>query len=500
MTSHRSRRAFLAGAAGTGLALPFLPSFRGASGNGVLSQLIGRNSAHADSDAPKRVVFWLGSWGTIPNLWDPLNTSADGTRWDLNRIMEPLAPFKERMTVLSGINMASLFHQSGRTGNHSFGHANVFASSGQHDEFPYAPESPWMMPNGPSIDQVLARQLGGSTRFSDLILGDGSEHLDGFVRREDGSTPGMLMWPHELFDRVFRDFAGDSSERARTLLARRSMLDAVLPGYTQLRSRINADDGRTIDAHLSSLRDMERRFGSLNACTAPDEPIRTGWDGANTTYPDPRGPYAPMFELAARALLCDQTRVMTVRFAGARAQVPAIVSNFNELNPENRNGDTHSYSHGHWREAGNQAVWAEIQRWRLGLFVDFLRTLDSVNDINGRTVLDNTVVVHISEIMTGLHDTMPLQEWGYSNPMDTSSPYRPKGLPCFYVGGCGGQLRTGLHLDLSRGDTYGEGLGKYSNGELWLTIARAMGVTADQLPTFGTPEVCRRVISEMLVG
>lgn len=499
MTSQRSRRAFLLGAAGTGLALPFLPSFRGPSGNGVLSQLIGNGRAHADTAAPKRVVFWLGSWGTIPNLWDPLNTSEDGTRWDLNRIMEPLAPFKDRTTVLSGINMASLFHQGGRTGNHTLGHAHLFSSAGHHSEFPYAPDSEWIMPSGPSIDQLIARMVGSTSRFSNLFLGDGSEHLDAFLRREDGSTPGMLYWPHEFFDRVFADFAGDSSERARVLLARRSMLDAVVPGYEHLRGRINSEDARTIDAHLTSLRDMERRFGSLTACTAPMEPVRTGWDGSNTTYPDPRGPYAPLFDLAARTLLCDQTRVMTVRFSGARAQVPAVVPNFADMRPENPEADMHGYSHGHWREPGNQAVWAEIQRWRLGLFVEFLRTLDSVTDIDGRTVLDSTVVVHISEIMTGLHDTMPLQEWGYSNPMDTSVPYRPKGLPCFYVGGCGGQLRTGLHLDLTRGDTYGEALGKYSHGELWLTIARAMGVTPEQLPTFGTPEVCQRVISEMMV-
>ena len=499
MTSRRSRRAFLLGAAGTGLALPFLPSFRGASGGGVLSQLVGTGRAQADATAPKRVVFWLGSWGTIPNLWDPLNTSADGTRWDLNSIMEPLAPFKDRMTVLSGINMASLYHQAGRTGSHSQGHANVFSSAGHHSEYPYAPDSEWLMPSGPSIDQVIASRIGGSTRFPSLLLGDGSEHLDGFVRREDGSTPGILYWPHELFDRAFADFAGDSTERARVLMARRSMLDAVLPGYEHLRGRVNPTDARILDAHLTSLRDLERRFGSVNACTAPMEPVRTGWADEQTTYPDPQGPYAPLLDLAARTLLCDQTRVMTIRFAGARAQVPSIVPGFAGMNPEHPNGDAHSYSHGHWREPGNQRVWAEIQRWRLRLFVDFLRTLDSVTDIDGRTVLDNTVVVHISEIMTGLHDTLPRQEWGYSNPMDPSSPYRPTGLPVFYVGGCGGKLRTGLHLDLTAGDTYAEGLGKYSHGELWLTIARAMGVTPEQLPTFGTPAVCQRVISEMLV-
>lgn len=497
-----SRRALLLGAAGTGLALPFLPSFRGSSGGGVLSQLIG-GRARADSAAPKRVVIWLGSYGATPNLWDPLNTNADGTRWDMNHIMEPLSEFKDRMTVLSGINMASVFRQEGRQGNHTIGYTNVLSSAGRHDEFPWGPDTALTKPNGPSIDQVIADAVGGSSRFPSLVIGDNTEHLDQFVQRADGSTPDLLTWPDQLFDRVFREFAGDSSTRARTLLARRSMLDAVLPGYASLRGRVNAEDARTIDAHLTSLRDMERRFGTdLGACSVPSEPLRTGSDaGGGPTYADPRGPYEPLLDLAARTLVCDQTRIMTVRFGGRHAQVPAILPNFNELNRDGRGvGDLHSYSHSHWGDPQGVNIWVAIQRWRLSLFANFLRTLDSVPDVDGGTLLDNTVVVHISEIMTGLHDGMPLHQWGYSNPEDTSSPYRPKGLPCFYVGGCGGQLRTGLHLDLSRGDTYGEQLGKYSTGELWLTIARAMGVSAEQLPTFGNPDVCRRIISEMMVG
>jgi hypothetical protein len=162
-------------------------------------------------------------------------------------------------------------------------------------------------------------------------------------------------------------------------------------------------------------------------------------------------------------------------------------------------GDPHSYSHATWNEPQNQAIWRELQIWRLQHLARFADRLSKMTDVDGRSVLDNTVIVHLTDIMTGLHDTIPKQEWGYSNPMESPPPgSRPLGLPIFLLGGLGGALKTGLHLDLSKGDTYGDALGKYSHGELLLTIARAMGVSAAQLPTFGDAEVCKRTISEIM--
>ncbi|MDQ3037535.1 MAG: DUF1552 domain-containing protein [Myxococcota bacterium] len=489
-----SRRALLRGAAGAGIALPFLSSWGGESGHGVLT-----SRARADETAPKRIVFWYGPWGTLPQYWTPRGGDAEGRGYELGEIMQPLAEFRDRTTVLSGVNLASVVHQLGRQGNHSIGSANVMSASGQRSAYPYGPDAEFIVPAGPSIDQAIASRLDARTTFESLVVGDSSEHNDRHLQREDGSEPGILTWPHQLFEQAFGDFAHDAAAREQLRLGRRSMLDAVLPGYEHLSSRVSADDRRALDAHLSSLRDLERRIAHATVCAAPPEPTRTRWDGSNVVYDDPQGPYVPLLDLAARALTCDLTRVLTVRFAGARAQVRSVVPTIDELRPSNVDGDAHSYSHAHWAEPGNTAVWKELQIWRMRLLADFLRTLDSAIDVDGRTVLDNTLVVHVSEILTGLHDTVPHQEWGYSNRME-HPPARPSGLPFFYVGDLGGALHTGRHVRLDGEHTYFDGLGKYSHGELYLTLARAMGIGRESLPSFGTPELCHRLVGEIIAG
>lgn len=488
-----ARRAFLIGAGGATLALPFLPSFSESSGYGVLSR-IATGHAHADATAPKRIVFWFGPWGATPDAWSPRNVTDDGRSYDLGYVMEPLAEHRDRMTILEGINMASVYRQMGRAGNHTIGSANVLSAAGLREHVDGSGQR-LHVPAGPTIDQVIARRLGSPTRFPFLALGDTTDHPDQFIQNEEGADPGMISWPRELYDQCFADFASDGESRERLSRSRRSVLDAVLPSYTHLSSRVSPDDRRVLDAHLDALRDLERRLGTSADCSAPPIPMHHSWDpaGDRNYWSDPRGPYEPLFDLAARALTCDLTRVMTIRFDGSRAQVRTVVERFDEIGATS-SGAAHEFSHCSWNEPANLEVWKEVQRWRFEHMATFLRTLASTTDVDGRSVLDNTVVVHVSEVLTGLHDGMPLQEYGYSNPLDTSVPARPKGLPIFYVGGCGGALSTGRVHDLSSTHTYADGLGKYAHGELYLTLAHAMGVALD---TFGMPEVCTRTIDEI---
>jgi hypothetical protein len=495
MTKHL-RRAFLLGTGGVTLALPFLPSFGARSGHGVLSQIVA-GRARADATAPKRIVLWFGPWGATPDAWSPRNVSDDGRRYDLGYVMEPLAAHRERMTILEGINMASVHRQMGRAGNHTIGSANVLSAAGLREHVDGSGQR-LTVPAGPTIDQVVARRLGAPTRFPFLALGDTTDHPDQFLQNEEGNDPGMISWPRELYDQCFADFATDGDARQRLALSRRSVLDAVLPGYAHLASRVSPDDRHVLDAHLDALRELERRLETPADCSAPPVPMQHSWDAASDRnyWSDPQGPYEPLLDLAARALVCDLTRVMTIRFDGSRAQVRTVVERFDEIGATST-GAAHEFSHCGWNDPANLEVWKEVQRWRFGHMATFLDKLAAATDVDGRSVLDNTVVVHVSEVLTGLHDGMPLQEYGYSNPLDTSVPMRPKGLPIFYVGGCGGALVTGRALDLSTTHTYADGLGKYAHGELYLTLARAMGV---ELDTFGMPEVCTRPIDEILAG
>ena len=493
MASNLSRRAILTGA-GAALALPFLPSFRGGSSSGVMSM----PTAKAEGIAPKRIVFWLNWWGTLHKYWTPKNTSADGKSFDLNEIMAPLAKYKDRMGVLSGVNMVSVYNQVGRQGMHDIGNANMLTSAGYEIGYPYGPSAPYYIGKGPSIDQVIADKLSSPTKLRYLYSGDGSGHNNSVVLNAQRQMLAPLYGPDNVFDVAFGDYQDDPAARERLKAERTSVVDAVLPAYKSLSSRVSPSDKGVVDAHLDAMIDLERRIKINTACAPPPLPAAGIYDPVadRIYYADPKGPYEDHVEVLARALACDITRVATFAIEGARAQAKAIIPGFDQYIG---NADVHALTHCPAGDVTGNEVLKRFHIWRSSLLAKFLDVLDQTIDIDGRSVLDNTCVVSVSEIMTGLHDTIPGQEWGYSNLNDTSIPAdtRPVGLPIFYVGGLGGALRTGIHLDLTKTNTYADKLGKYSHGELYLTLARAMGIDAAQLPTFGDPACCKNLVTEM---
>jgi hypothetical protein len=466
------RRAFLRGAGAFCLALPFLQS-------------LGK-PARAESAAPIRFVPWIGWWGTLPQYWMGPGEGADFQWGDVTR---PLDPLRQKTSIVSGINMASVFKQFGLAGNHDIGGPSVLTSAPRLTR-----EDGLNGSTGPSIDSVVANRL-PVTKHRSLFVGDGSDHSHSILVREGEQAdwyPRPVIDPVELFDMLFAEFGGDTAERERLRASKKSILDATLPEYEALASKVSPADKALVDRHLTSLREIEISISAVAECAPPERPTG-GWDGTARAIEA----YKLLFDMTAIALACDLTRVAVISFSGYRTSARDVVPIFDALNPEKPDSDMHGFSHAHWREVGQTAVQKEILIWRTNMLRDFALKLDSIPEGDGTTVLDNTVIAHTSEILTGLHDGLPHQEWGYSNLMD-DAPVRPTGLPIALIGGAGGALKTGQHFRLDKTHTYGDGLGKYSHGELWLTLARAVGIDEASLPTFGDPDVCKSLIEEIL--
>lgn len=475
--SKRSRRAFLRGAGGAALALPFLASLQ---------------RAGAEPVAPiKRYVNWLGWFGALPQYW---MGEGEGTSFELGAITAPLEPLKSKLGVVSGVNMASIYRQMGRAGNHSLGGSAMLTSAPISSGFWDSPEG-WMA-SGPSIDFVIANRIGTANKHRSLFVGDGTDHLHSILV-DEANNPYQAnpIWnPHELWQLLFAEFAGDAAELEKTRLGRQSIIDSVLPDYESLAGKLSGGDKKVVDQHLASIREVELALQAVAACAPPGKP-KEQWDAFDPTQAKER--YQLLFDMVAIALACDLTRVATLSLSARFASPRDLVPDMDSLSPEFPDVDVHGFSHGTWHQPGQTNVWREIQVWRMGMLRDFAMKLDGIAEGEGTSVLDNTVIVHTSEVMTGLHDGMPLQEWGYANPMD-NAPARMTGLPIFYLGGAGGALKTGQHFRLDKTHTYADGLGKYSHGELYLTMARAMGIDDASLPTFGDPEVCKNVVEEIL--
>ncbi len=513
MTAKIARRSLLRGLGGASLALPFLASWRGDSGWNVLNVPV----AMAGDGRPRRIIFWAGMLGSLHQYWTPKNTSNGGKTFDLNEIMAPLAPFKDKLTVLTGINYASLYKQQGANGEHSSGAAHMLTSAPYDIVYPWDEKTTYHLSRGPSIDQVIAKRVGKDSRFRSLWIGDPSPHHNTEVKAEDGSVPTRYYDPAQYYDLLFKDFQGNGPEKEKARLSRLSAVSAALPGYEHLSTRLSPSDKLLLDEHMDGLRDMERRLKLQDACAPPSRPAARFSDPVTggTILGLGQGPYDDLFSLSATALSCQLTNVMTVSFAGYGATPrDRGVLDYDSYGLDQNvwgGADFHRYSHAHYTEIAPTRALRDLHVWRMKKLAAFVDKLSKTPDLDGRMMLDNTCIVHVSDIMTGLHDVIPGQRWGYSNtdpayaggvptPAQAGVPDGvPKGMPMFLLGGLGDKIKTGLHLDLTAENRYGPKLGKYSHGELYLTLARAMGIDAAALPTFGDPEVCKRLVDEVLV-
>src|SRR5882672_5338638 len=147
---HIPRRTFLRGT-GVTLALPLLEAMVPA-----LRPL--RLTAAAP---PKRFVGIWHPHGAAPGYWSPLQ---EGKDFDFSFITKPLEPFRNRLTLISGLDMpeaAATTEEPG--GDHARG--AVFLSSSRPRRNAV---SPYL---GVTVDQLIAKKFGESTILSSLQLG-----------------------------------------------------------------------------------------------------------------------------------------------------------------------------------------------------------------------------------------------------------------------------------------------------------------------------------------
>jgi hypothetical protein len=110
------------------------------------------------SGFPRRFGLFFWGNGNLPDRWNPTTTGAD---YELSEQLAPLAAVREHMTVITGMSVMTgnvIPHGSGPAG--FLGGAPLIPRGG--DNYTFA---------GPSIDQVIAREIGGETRFRSIEFG-----------------------------------------------------------------------------------------------------------------------------------------------------------------------------------------------------------------------------------------------------------------------------------------------------------------------------------------
>jgi len=421
---------------GATLALPLLdgmfPAFAGSAGAGA--------------KLPLRLGAIYAPNGMNMMDWTP---AVEGAGFELTPILQPLAPYRDQLVVLSGLanNAADQLPGEG-TGDHSRSSAGYL--TGAHAKKTEGAD----LENGVSMDQIAAREFGKQTQLGSLELAleandmaGGCEHgyscaYTGTVSWASAKTPlPMENDPRAVFERLFG--SSESTEhqaRLARIKMERSILDMVTDRLAQLKTSLGAGDRLKVTEYLDSVRDIERRIQRAEEQSSRDLPIVTQPAGVPATYEE----YAKlMFDLWALSWQCDLTRVTTFMFGREKSS---------RSYPEIGVPDAHHPLSHHQGRPEKLARLAKLNVFHMKLFAHFVEKLAATKEGDGR-LLDRVMVV-------------------YGSGMSNSDMHLHQNLPMMLVGGGGGQIKAGRHIRVTK---------DMPLANLHVTMLEKMGIPTERL-------------------
>jgi hypothetical protein len=357
--------------------------------------------------------------GRIMQKWTP---KTEGAGFAMSPTLEPLAPFKDQLLVLSGLNIKA----ADPVGNEPGGvHARPAAAflTGIHPK-----------PGGAvgiSLDQVAAREFGKETQLASLELGldspeiasdDGaySAYYMNTISWRTGTSPlPMEINPRSVFERMFGDSDTTSAaERMRRVQRQRSILDSVTEGVARLANGVGASDRTKLAEYLDAIRDIERRIRVAE--TSSEKTASTEQEayerpvGIPTTFAE----HAKlMFDLQVVAFQSDLTRVST--FMLAREYSELVYSALGHTEPH------HPLTH-HRGIPQRMKQAGEVNVYHARLFAQFLEKMRSAREGDG-SLLDHSMIIYGA----GMGDGDIHNQWN---------------LPIAFFGGAGGRVKGGRHV------------------------------------------------------
>lgn len=427
-----TRRQFLRHLGLSTAALPFLPAL----------------SSFGMGDAakpPQRVIFVFSPNGTIPNEFWPDET---GTNFNLKRILQPFAPFKDRLLTLQGI--------SNKIRGDGDGHMRGISCLLTADELlpgniQGGSDKPAGWARNISIDQeiknFLQRNPATATRFGSLELGVAvPNRADPWTRKvyAGPNTPiGPVSDPYALFEKLY----GQMKDRENL----GSVLDEVREDLKVIASRLPAAEREMLDRHATFVREMERELKSASNINLmfPPPALEPGVPLDNDSIPKIS---AMQIELLVNAMANDMARVATLQYTNSVGLARMKWLGIQE--------DHHGLSHEPDDNLDAQEKLVKINTWLAEQIAMLAAKLDAIPEPTGHggTMLDHTTIVWTNELGKG-----------NSHSLDN--------IPFVLIGG-GLGFKSGRALRFDN----------VPHNRLWISFAHAFGHYID---TFGHKDLSR---------
>jgi hypothetical protein len=431
-----SRRLFLSAAAALG-GTTLLP--RGAFGQ-------------SSAAPPKRLIVVFTPNGTIYDAWKPTGTEM---QFELSRILTPLAPYKDRILILDGIELKSGRSGPGDDHMRGMGHmlTGVELSTGTTQGGGGMPAG---FGGGISIDQLIAAEVGKTSRFKSLEFGAYVRDSDIWSRMiyagKDQPLPPMED-PEKAYSRIFSTSTLDAAALARLTKRRKSVLDHAIGTLGQLANKMPAEDRVRVEAHADAVRQIEKQIVSqASACSIPKVgPLNT----SQIANYEPTGRL--MIDMLVASMACDQTRVASMQFSRSVSQM-----SFPSIGISDQH---HDLSHLGDGDGDAKEKLTKINTYYANQFAYLLEKLNAVKEGDG-TLLDHSLVIWLNELAKGNEHS--------------HSP-----MPVVIAGKCSGSVRTGRYVTFPNSAPH---------NNLLTSLANAMGVP---IKLFGDPKFGTGSLSEL---
>jgi len=412
-----SRRGFLR-TAGVALTLPWLESVRTQS---AIAQ-----PAPVDAvDRPQRFFGICNNLGLLPEGFFPTQA---GRNYEPSPYLATLKDHRDHFTVFSGVSHPNV--DGGHPSDISFLTAAPHPASSSFR-------------NTISLDQHIAEQVGGQTRFPSLVLAVNTGN-----RSLSWTGTGVAIPPEQSASGLFKQLFLQGSPREielqiRKLDSGRSILDTLAEQASDMqREASNRDRGR-LDQFFSSVRDLEQRMLASREWESKPKPV--------VDLPEPVDPSNPaqymakvelMYDLAKLAFETDSTRSITLMLNSVGTPVVQIPG-------ATISDGYHNLSH-HGKSEDKLAQLRIIDQEHMKLLAGLFAGLKSTSEQDA-SLLDRTMILYGSNL-------------GDANAHSTTN------MPLLFAGG---GFKHGQHLAFDRQHNY-------PLPNLFVSILQRMGIEQEK--------------------
>lgn len=327
----------------------------------------------------RRLAFVFMPMGADISRWTPSGDTLD----ELPPILRSLSPVREKVNVLTNLELQNAYPGSHATSNSAFLSAARAKLTESTDYY-----------LGTTVDQIAAKEIGQETQLPSLELA--MDMMETVGQCDNGYAcvyQNNLSWsspttplpaeahPRLVFENLF-GAGGTKAERAAALKQRASLLDFVKEDMTQLKRELGPADRSKVDGYLETVREVERRIQKAEADVAEnplpelDRPI-----GVPASYADHA---RLMFDLQVLALQGDITRVITFQLARETS---------NRTYPEIGVNDPHHPLTHHGNNPEKIERMAKINTLHVSLYAEFLEKLDATPEGTG-SLLDHSLTLY----------------------------------------------------------------------------------------------------------